>query len=180
PAVTLFSSTFNFNSDGFTYVDDPFGTAQPNYATGNFVSTSGLTGGALQAVVGGVDNATILNMSGGWRRSFSLGSAQSLTLSLDFLLTQTAEYEADESSETVIRVDNGTIISLARIVGDGNGGAPVTTGRTSRVVNLGCVTAGAHTITIGVRNSKKTLADESTTVQLDNIALTANGSCPMP
>src|SRR5262249_47973786 len=126
------------------------------------------------------DDADILNMSGGWRRSFNLSSPRALSLSFDFNMTQTPDYESDEFSETLVQIDNQPIINIARVTGNGNGGPPVSTGPTSRAVDLGCLPAGTHTVTIGVRNNKKTLADESTELLLDNIVLKANGSCQLP
>src|SRR5262249_25328736 len=74
--TTIFSSTFDAGEDGFTFVKDAFGTNQPNYVSGSFVNPGGFTGGGLRVALAGIDNATILNMSGGWRRSFTLSSAQ--------------------------------------------------------------------------------------------------------
>src|SRR4030095_8205593 len=67
--TTIFSSTFDAGVDGFTFVKDAFGTNQPNYVSGGFVNLGGFTGGGLRVLVGGIDDATILNMSGGEARS---------------------------------------------------------------------------------------------------------------
>jgi hypothetical protein len=176
--TTIFSSTFDANTDGFTFVDDAFGTNQPAYATGSFVNPGGFQGGGLRAVVGGVDDADILNMSGGWRRSFTLSSAQRLTLRFDFNLTQTSEYEADETSDMLSQVDAAAAMVQAHLVGNGAGGPPLSTGPVSRILDLGCVAAGSHTVTLGARNNKKTTADESTTLLLDNVSVTSSGACP--
>jgi hypothetical protein len=95
-------------------------------------------------------------------------------------MTQTPDYERDEFSETLVRFDNQAIIEVAKITGDGQGGAPVSTGPTSRVVDLGCLPPGTRTVTIGVRNNKKTRASQSTELLVDNIVLKANGSCLTP
>src|SRR6185436_8902919 len=165
-------------TDGFTFIDDAFGTAQPNYASGTFVNPGGFTGGGLRVLVGGIDDAVINNMSGGWRRSFTLGSAEQVSLSFDFNMTQTSEYEADEFSETLTQLDAQAAVAQARVTGDGNGGTPRSTGNLSRLLDLGCLPAGTHTVTIGLRNNKKTLNNESTTLLLDNIVVTSAGSCP--
>jgi hypothetical protein len=179
-SATIFSSTFDALPDGFRFVADAFGTNQPAYATGSRVNQSGFNGGGLRVVVGGVDDGEVLNMSGGWRRSFYLSSPQAVSVSFDFKMTQTPDYESDEFSETVARFDNQAIIEVARITGDGSGGAPVSTGPTSRVVDLGCLPAGTRTVTIGVRNNKKTRASQSTELVIDNVLLKANGSCLTP
>jgi hypothetical protein len=179
-SATIFASNFDALPDGFKFVADAFGTNQPAYATGSRVNQSGFNGGGLRVVVGGVDNEQVLNMSGGWRRSFYLSSPQAVSVSFDFKMTQTPDYESDEFSETVVRFDNQAIIEVVRITGDGSGGAPVSTGPTSRVVELGCLPAGTRTVTIGVRNNKKTRASQSTEFLLDNVVLKANGSCLTP
>jgi hypothetical protein len=179
-STTLFSSTFDTLTDGFRFIADAFGTNQPAYAAGSFVNQGGVTGGGLRVVVGGVDDAAVVDMSGGWRRSFSLSSQQAVSLSFDFNMTQTSEYESDEFSETLVRIDDKQIISIAKITGDGQGGTPISTGQTSHTVDLGCLPAGTRAITIGVRNNKKTLASQSTELILDNIVLRANGSCLIP
>jgi len=179
-STTIFSSTFDALPDGFKFVADAFGTNQPAYATGSRADQSGFGGGGLRVVVGGVDNKDVLNMSGGWRRSFSLSSPQNVSVSFDFKMSQTPDYESDQFSETLARFDNQVIIEVARVTGDGAGGAPISTGPTSRVVDLGCLPAGTRTVTIGVRNNKKTRASQSTELQLDNVVLKANGTCLTP
>jgi hypothetical protein len=179
-SATLFASTFDALPDGFKFVADAFGTNQPAYATGSRINQSGFSGGGLRTVVGGVDNVEVLNMSGGWRRSFYLSSPQSVSVSFDFKMTQTPDYESDEFSEVLVRFDNQAIIEVARITGDGSGGAPISTGPTSRVVDLGCLPAGTRTVTIGVRNNKKTRATQSTELLIDNVLVKANGSCLTP
>jgi hypothetical protein len=179
-STTLFSSTFDALTDGFRFIADAFGTNQPAYAAGSFVDQGGVSGGGLRVVVGGVDDAAVVGMSGGWRRSFHLSSQQAMSLSFDFNMTQTSEYESDEFSETLVRIDDGQIISIAKITGDGHGGTPISTGPTSHTVDLGCLPAGTRAVTIGVRNNKKTLASQSTALLLDNVVVRANGSCLIP
>jgi hypothetical protein len=179
-STTLFSSTFDTLTDGFRFIADAFGTNQPAYAAGSFVDQGGVGGGGLRVVVGGVDDAAVADMSGGWRRSFYLGSPQAVSLRFDFNMTQTAEYESDEFSETLVRIDNEQIISIAKITGDGPGGTPISTGPASRTVDLGCLPAGTRAVTIGVRNNKKTRANQSTELLLDNVVVRANGSCLIP
>ena len=71
--VTPLVADFNSGTDGFAYLDDTFrGTSQPNYASGSRLSSGGVSGGCLQVLVGGVNNSSFTNMSGGWRRTFTL------------------------------------------------------------------------------------------------------------
>jgi hypothetical protein len=177
-STDVFSATFDAGVDGFTFVPNAFGTNQPAYTNGAFVNPGGFDGGGLRATVGGVDDATVLNMSGGWRRSFSLSTGSLVTLRFDFNLTQTPDYEADEASDMLSQIDGQPATGQSHIVGNGNGGTPRTSGPISRTVDLGCLAAGTHSVTLGLRNNKKTLANESTTLLLDNVAVRSSGPCP--
>jgi hypothetical protein len=176
--AALFSATFDAGVESFGFADDAFGTSQPSFASGTFVNPGSFSGGGLRISVGGIDDTTVVGMSGAWVRLFNVTAQQRLTLSFDFIMTLTPEYEADESSETLVQLDTGAPTVQARIVGDGNGGAVQTTGPLSRQVDLGCVSTGFHAVLIGVRNSKKTLTNESTTLLLDDIAVRSAGACP--
>lgn len=170
----LFSATFDTDAQGFVYVDDAFGTTQPAYASGDFLPTGGFTGGRLRVVLGGLDNTTVLNMSGGWRRTFSLTAPQRVVLSFRYLMVQAANYEPDESSQVLVTIDNrrvgtnGTPV-VAQLVGNGNGGPNQSTGWVAVELDLGVLAAGVHTLTLGGLNTKKTFGDETTTVRLDDV-----------
>jgi hypothetical protein len=179
PQGQIFSASFDGNADQFVYVDDPFrGSNQPNYASGNWDAGGGFTGGGLTVLVGGVNNASITNMSGGWQRSFSLDAPTDLVATLRFNMTADGGYEPDEMSQTLLSVD-GVLIGippddfLAQIVGDGNRGPDLTTGWQLVELPLGVLSAGNHTIVIGGANNKKTVSSESTTVQIDDVTVSA-------
>jgi len=178
PATTVLDAHFDVDADGFTYADDAFrGTAQPAYASGTRLATGGFTGGALQVSLGGIDNAVITNMSGGWSRSFALPSAGRVQLSLRVRLTQTSEYESNELSQALVSID-GALVGiapndfLAQIAGDGNGGNPVTTGWQLVTLDLGTRSAGNHVLRLGGFNNQKTFNNESTEVLIDDVLLT--------
>ena len=181
---TLFSANFNSGPDSFVYQDDAFrGTSQPAYASGANLLTGGFTGGALSVQLGGINDATILNMSGGWSRTFAISSPASLTLVLRYNLTQTPNYETDESSQMLVSLDGqlfGTAPNdyIAQVAGDGNGGPSVTTGWQLLTVTFPNVAAGTHTLRIGGFNNKKTFNDESTEVLIDDVVVT--GAAPPP
>jgi len=63
---------------------------------------------------------------------------------------------------------------VARVFGDGPGGAPVTTGWKTVTVNLGMLGSGSHTVTIGGYNNKKTDANESTDLRIDDVTVRKN------
>ena len=104
--MTLLEAHFDSNEDGFSYIDDPFrGTTEPSYADGIRIAAGGFTGGALQVTLGGIDNADILGMSGGWQTSFTVSSPTEVVLSFRYNLTQASNYEADELSQVLVSVD---------------------------------------------------------------------------
>ena len=178
PAVTLIDAHFDVDADGFSYADDAFrATAQPAYESGTRIATGGFSGGALRVALGGIDNAVITNMSGGWSRTFNLASPGRLRLSARIQVTQTSEYESNELSQGLVSIDN-TLVGVApndfvsQIAGDGNGGAARTTGFQLVTLDLGTQTAGNHRLTLGGFNNQKTFNNESTEILIDDVLLT--------
>jgi hypothetical protein len=167
---------FTATEDGFGYFDDLFrSTSQPSYASGNRVTSGGVSGGALRVLLGGVNSSTVTGMSGGWRRTFSLASATQVVLRFSYNLTQSPEYESDENSQMLVNID-GVLYGeppndyLARVVGNGSGGGNITTGWRSSQITLN-LPAGNHTLSIGAFNSKKNASNESTTALVDDVIL---------
>lgn len=170
---TIIDADFDDDTDGFAFADDTFrGTHQPAYSAGTHVFSG--SDGVLRVRLGGVDNADIVGMSGGWQRTFTVSSAGPAELSLRYNLVQQPNYEADEFSEALVSVD-GTLFELAKIFGNGNGGGVITTGLTDVTLNL-TLSAGSHTLTLGGFNNKKTFQDELTEVFYNNVTLTTIGS----
>jgi len=174
---TLLRADFNTGTNGFVYGDDLFrGTSHSAYASGIRLSFGGFTGGALQVSVGGIDNANISGMSGGWSLNFSVPSDIDAVLSFHYNLTQTPEYEHNEYSEALVSND-GTLFGtfphdyVARVVGNGHGGGIITTGWQLFQVDLGTLSAGTHTIVIGEYNSRKTRMNESTEILIDDVLI---------
>ena len=176
--TVVFHATFDAGADGFTYADDAFrGTAQPGYASGAFSASGGFSGGALTVALGGVDDADVTGMSGGWQRSFDLVAPAAVSVAFRLRLTQAADYESDEFSEGLLAVDGvlvGTGAPLVRLTGNGNGGSPQTTGFQLFQLDLGTLSAGTHTLTLGGYNNQKTLANEATEVVVDEVILSRN------
>ncbi len=177
--VAILASDFEANSGGFSYVDDSFrATAAPDYADGSHTPLEGYEGGGLKVTLGGIDGADINGMSGGWRAGFILDRATEVTLSLRYNLTQWPDFENDERSELLVQLDEDLLAPdggdiVAEVVGDGEGGSPVTTGWRTLNLSLGQLASGAHTLTIGAYNNKKTYANEVTEAVFDDVALMA-------
>ncbi len=175
--VTIISADFNANTNGFSYADNLFrGTNQGFYASGARVTTGGFTGGALQVTLGGQDTAIVNGMSGGWQTTFNLPAAATVRVTLRYNLTQSPHYESDEFSQSLLSID-GTLRGvtsdyLAQIVGNGNGGANISTGWQQVTLNLGTLSAGTHTLRIGGYNNRKTWSDENSTILIDDVVVT--------
>jgi len=174
-ADTLIWAEFSSDDDGFSYQDDLFrSTSEPNYASGTWTSSGGHAGGAIETEIGGVNGTDVTDMSGGWEIDFDVPTTVDVVLSLWYELEQTSEYESDEFSEMLVAVD-GTLYGtapndyVAQVVGDGPGGSVITTGWQQFSVNLGTLSAGTHTLTIGGYNNKKTTVNETSWVTVDDI-----------
>src|SRR6185437_4188282 len=71
----LIDARFDLGPDGFAYIDNAFrGATQPAYASGAWIAAGGYRGGALRVALGGIDNNTVVGMSGGWRTTFQLAA----------------------------------------------------------------------------------------------------------
>ena len=181
---TILEARFDAHAEGFVYVDDAFrGSSSPSYASGMHVLSGGFSGGGLKVVVGGVDDQIVSAMSGGWRRTFSLPEPAEVSLSFRYRLTQFPNYEGDEFSEALVAVDalqpgTGGTDYIVRLVGDGNGGDFQSTGWRQFEMNLGTLSAGPHTLTIGGHNNRKTFNDEVTELLLDDVTVASAGLSP--
>lgn len=174
---TLLSEDFDNGTGGFTFADDTFnGTNNPFYASGTqtFIGSNG----AIEVDLGGIDNASVFGMSGGWQRSFNVPSAATVKIRFRFQLTQAASYESDEFSDGLVSVD-GTDFFVARITGNGNGGSAQVIGPLFTEIDV-ALAAGNHTLTLGGYNNKKTFNNEFTAVFYDDLEITIGGGGPGP
>jgi hypothetical protein len=181
PGTVLIDAHFDSSADGFSYQDDTFrGTSQPAYASGTRVASGGFSGGALRVRLGNVDDADIVGMSGGWRRTFTLAEPAKVTLTFRYNLIQTANYESDEISEINATLDGAPLGAVpgadyfVRIAGDGEGGPPREVGWHSQTNDLGVLPAGSHTLVFGGFNNQKTSANESSDGFIDDVKVVAD------
>ena len=174
-AFNYIDADFSSGAEGFTYADSAFGGAVPQaYADGAWSS------GVLGVTLGGIDDADILTISGGWSQSFTLAVPTALTLSFDYNLIQASGFESDEFSQVRYSVDGGASVVVASLTGDGDGGSAQTTGFQTFIADLGTLGAGTHTVTFGGFNNKKTFNDEVTEVLIDNVLVTGDAPPPPP
>ena len=89
-------------SDGFTFND----TAGA-YSSSNTASDLGM-------ILGGVDANTINNMEASWSKSFTVTEAGTGTLTLDYRMIMSSEYESDEYGEIQIKID-GNLVTVGGV-----------------------------------------------------------------
>jgi hypothetical protein len=119
--------------------------------------------------LGGVDETDILNMSGGWVRTFTLAAAASVQLSFGYTINMTADYETNECSEVLVSIDNtlfgapGGDFVVRRCGPAGESGA--------FSVTTPMLAAGTHTLRVGGFNNGKTTTSEATTIRIDDVVV---------
>ncbi len=115
-------------------------------------------------------------MSGGWSTTFTLTEQKEVTLRFYIKVTQSSEYESDEYSQGLLKID-GVLYGLAgndylsQVTGNGNGGSSLTTGWVYIDRVIGTLSAGTHTLVIGGYNNQKTYSNETTEVLIDNVVI---------
>ena len=176
--VKVIEASFNSGADGFSYLDDQFkGTASPAYASGAHSATGGHTGGALTVRLGGIDNTQVLGMSGGWRKTFTIqGGPAQVKLTFRYNLAIAASYEADEFAQVNASINGdpfGTSLTHDNFVtfAGGVGGGAI--GWHAPTTDFGTLPPGTYSLVFGGYNNKKTGADESSLISVDDIVVTA-------
>ena len=173
----LLSARFESSTDGFAYVDDAFrSTRQPSYASGDRST------GALRVTLGGINDTDITHMSGGWRRTFTVGGTTTAGISVTFRynMTQTPHYENGEYSDVLATVGTqylGANGRVARLIGNGNNGSALTTGWQMFTTTLQ-LAPGTYVLTLGGYNNAKTTTQETTTVLIDDVVVTMSAQAP--
>ena len=173
---------YDTNSDGFTYADDMFrATAQPAMATGAYVSGGGFNGGGLQVLLGGVNGSNLARISGGWRKSFNLGTAGPLSLSFRYKLSM-INGRTDRFGQVLAALDGvlkgvGGNDYLVQMFGVADSTA--TTGWVQVTLDLGTVPAGTHTLDLGGYLSRKSKNSEYADIYIDDVRL-ISGAVPGP
>ncbi|MGB1250575.1 MAG: PKD domain-containing protein [Candidatus Promineifilaceae bacterium] len=170
----LISAEFDTSPEGFNYTDDAYrNTSQPAYAVGAYDGAAD----ELIVTLGGVNGGQILNMSGGWQRTFTLATATTVNFNVDYKLTHADQFEPDEFSQVLVSV-NGTLLGadgndyVAQITGNASPGSDDTTEWQPFQTSL-ALPAGTHTFSVGGYLNKKTTADEFATIQLTSLSVVA-------
>jgi len=169
----ILSSSFDSNSESFTYVDDIFGTSIPGKASGSFETSGGYNGGGLRVYLG--PGSTGGATSGGWSKEFTLEADMTVSVSLRYRMLMGEGYENNEYGEAILDIDGVRYgseenNSLLHRVGNGNGGGEDDYGWMSYTVEVPLTAAGSpHTLTVGAYNNDATAGDEYVEVFIDDI-----------
>ena len=166
-------------TQGFAYVDDPFGTAAPDYADGVQQAAGGFNGtGGLFVDVGNRPplNGGLRQASGGWSLSFNLATAATVRFSVRHRLQLQGALETNESGEVILEVDGirhgtGGNSYLVRRFGQDNAVNVVDNGWQTSTVDVALV-AGNHALTLGVYSNSTSVIGEHVTLNLDDISAT--------
>ena len=185
----ILTASFSIDEDGFTYVSDAFATASASgYDRGDWTPHEGhhLSGG-LQVALGGVNDTSVNDISGGWQQTFTLTEdTADVRVWFRYNLAQTGYYEDTEYTQVRASFDaaalgapcSGGSTCVDELVGDGQTTtASIRTGWQVFGADLGILAAGDHTLLLGGYNNGKTLQNESSAVVFDDV-LIASGNAP--
>ena len=168
-------SNFDLDNEGFTYVDDFFGTAHPPYAEGGYTPDDGYSGGGLRVSLGGVDSIDIIDgMSGGWTKDFHIDASGPVTITFKYLL-QINRYDTDECSQVLAAID-GELVNfdsnnfIDQLCGMGSSNPPQDSGWQEVTFEIP-LTQGPHSLTLGGLNNKKTYFEEVTNIVFDEVGI---------
>ncbi len=181
----LLQATFRHDSEAFAYTDDALlATHAPDYADGEWLAEAAGARGVLAITLGNRDALPVLGMSGGWSRAFVLDQPiRDLRILFRCQLIQASGYEADEFALVMVLLDGVPLAAsgldfVARIEGDGDGGAERSTGWIAIARDVPSASAGRHVLTIGGYSNKKTAENESTRILIDDVRFTGIPDAP--
>ncbi|MEM9481402.1 MAG: Ig-like domain-containing protein [Verrucomicrobiota bacterium] len=178
--TTIDESNFDFGLDDWTFVENAFystngPSSQANY---EFQTVGQFDGGGIRIEIGGEDNDDY-SLSAALSKTIFIDTESTGTLSFDYRIFMPEQYETGEDGELIVAVDgnivgvgaNNYVDKIVNCCGNGGGDQEIIS---SATVNLGTLTAGVHTIEIGIYNNLKTFFDEFMELDIDNIKLEAS------
>ncbi|MBM7069089.1 SGNH/GDSL hydrolase family protein, partial [Actibacterium sp. 188UL27-1] len=163
---TALNEDFSNGAAGFSYFDDAFrGTSEPGFADGLAAD------GVLRVTLGGGNTkSTISDISGGWSTTFNTVAGQSGELTLRYRLEMSAGFDVGEFGEVLVSVD-GVETVVARLDAANNDTSGEDTGFVDVVLDLGALSAGNHTLTLGGYINQRTRKNEVATIEFDSVSL---------
>ena len=172
--ISLSNHTFASDAEGYTYVDDAFGTSQPTLADGSYDATGGNGGGGGLSIQLG-PNTSASAISGAFSNTFNLANDTLVQISIDHRMVLGEGYETNEYGELILEINgtrygNDTNTSLIHLAGNNNGGGEDDTGWQTSTFEIS-LSAGTHTIEFGAFNNAGTAADEYVNAHFDNVLI---------
>ncbi|MFK8056295.1 MAG: T9SS type A sorting domain-containing protein [Saprospiraceae bacterium] len=167
----LIDENFSNTTGAFTVTSGAFSNSNTTYENFTQEATSAVLG------AGGVDNSTKTNMSLGLSTTFDANGTDDIAIQIDYELIVDEGYDSDEWTKAIVTVDGQPITYngnnfLSQLIA----GSPTTTGEQSVTLILPGLTAGNHTLTIGLLNNKKTYNTEYSEMIIDKVKVTQG--CP--
>ncbi len=179
----IIEAHYDANADGFTYADDLFrATAQPTFASGAYVSPGGFEGGGLRVLLGGINGSNTQKISGGFQKSFNLGTASPVSLSFRYKLSM-INGRTDRFGQVLASL-NGVLKGtspndyIVQLFGTGGGGTS-TTGWQQVTIDLGNLPVGTHVLALGGYMSRKSSNSEFAEILIDDVRV-ISGAIPGP
>ncbi|WP_227421636.1 T1SS-143 repeat domain-containing protein [Pacificispira spongiicola] len=162
-----------------SYSDDPlneYSSGGDGYATGY------VDGDDYVVKIGGVDDCNVCDMAGGYTTTFNVqDGATDGSLTFSYRMVFDKEYESSEYGEVWVAIDGQKVMLngndyIEHV--DGSGSSDYDSGWQTVTIDLGDLSAGDHTITLGGYNNSKTQDEEQMTVRFTDIEVsgTVGGS----
>ncbi len=176
------SYDFNTGNEGWTYGDNPFAFGDSRGNGGPAAQATFIGNPAVDPDVGAVAGnalgiqlgANASNMQGGYAVTVTLSQPIDGRLSFDYRVVMHPSYEDNEFSQVILEVDNNLIGANGNAdfidEADGNNANDLIDW-TRAVVDVGPLSAGSHTIVLGLYNNNSTTGSEVAKVFFDNVTL---------
>ncbi len=144
-----------------------------NFAGSAFGQPGVVSDGALTIDLGPGDTGG--PTSGGWSQTFDLLNNETVELEFDYRMVLGEGFEANEFAQFIVEIDGvrlgGDVDgSVLQVSGNGDGGGADDTGWLSAQFST-ALSAGTHTLTIGIFNNQADSPDESVQAFIDNLSL---------
>ena len=170
------TTTTTLTSSAYGYSDDPTG----DYASagGAYASGSVDGSGTMTVQLGGINNTSVTNMSGGYSTTITIPEGTTgASYTFSYRMVMDSEYESNEYGQVFVGVDGDRVSVngndyVYQQSGNGNGGSDMDSGWQTVTIDLSGLAAGTHTITLGAFNNAKTESAEQIQVSFKDTSLT--------
>lgn len=179
-SYTLLSADFTGNNGGFTYADGGFGGSDPANAdaTGSNDAADGdSANGSLRIDIDGLDGTASTNISGNWSQTINAAvDLENVQLTFSYRHWHSANNDSGEDSQVYVQVDGvyygvdgNNYISQALGIDGG-----IDTGWVQITLGIDNLSAGNHTITMGILQTAEDAANEDSYVKFDDLSMTGD------